>query len=297
MEEISKKKSNKGLIAIIIILVILLLGSIGYICYDKGIFDGLLGKDKPVEEPKKEEKLSEEEVMKLHESLILGDTETSLYSTEKISVDNIGDEIITYLLTKYADENNWERKLDEYYKKNEDRNTSESSFNKVASVDKSTIESMIKDEFNVSSSLNINNGQIYGYRAWSISYSANDSMFYLSAGTAGAEYGGMKSKMIKYEQNNDELYIYDKVITCHVSQTFGCHDDSVIVDNNTDYYFVTKEKDSKIKNNSDDYSYEKVVNYDYIFENYGNKIGTYKTTFKKASDGKYYWYSSEIVNE
>ena len=50
MEEISKKKSNKGLVALVVVLIILLLGSIGYICYDKGVFDGLLGKDKVVEE-------------------------------------------------------------------------------------------------------------------------------------------------------------------------------------------------------------------------------------------------------
>ena len=56
MEEIKKKKSNKGLVAIIIILLIALLGAIGYICYDKGVFDNLLNKEKPVptEEPKQE---------------------------------------------------------------------------------------------------------------------------------------------------------------------------------------------------------------------------------------------------
>ena len=55
MEEISKKKSNKGLVVLVVVLIILLLGSVGYICYDKGVFDGLLGKDKPLEEPKAEE--------------------------------------------------------------------------------------------------------------------------------------------------------------------------------------------------------------------------------------------------
>ncbi len=33
------KKKNKGLIVIIVILLILLLGSIGYICYVKGIIN------------------------------------------------------------------------------------------------------------------------------------------------------------------------------------------------------------------------------------------------------------------
>ncbi len=55
MEE--KKKKNKGLVAIIIILLMALLGTIGYICYDKGVFDSLLGKGKivPAEESKEKE--------------------------------------------------------------------------------------------------------------------------------------------------------------------------------------------------------------------------------------------------
>ena len=56
-------------------------------------------------------------------------------------------------------------------------------------------------------------------------------------------------------------------------------------------FFVTSQQDVKIKNDTDNYAYDNVVNYDYIFDKYGNKIDTYKTTFKKASDGKYYWYS------
>ena len=63
MEEIKKKKSNKGLVAIIIILIIALFGSVGYICYDKGVFDSLLNKGKPVEEPKQEEKSIEYKIV------------------------------------------------------------------------------------------------------------------------------------------------------------------------------------------------------------------------------------------
>ena len=273
-----------------------MLGLVGYICYDKGVFDEFLDKDKQTEESKREERLSEEEIMKLHDNLILKDTEASLYSYKTISVNDITNEIIVYLITKYADENNWEGKLNEYYEQhNNEVDSDVEKFNKVASVSKSIIESMIKDYFGVERKIELKDGEFYGYRAWSVKYSLKDDTFYLSAGTAGVEYGGMKAKMLKYEQNNDELYIYDKVITCHISQTFGCHDNSVIIDDNTDYYFITKEKDSKIKNDSEDYSYGKAVNYDYIFEKYNDKIGTYKTTFKK-SNGKYYWYSSEIVD-
>lgn len=51
MEE--KKKSNKGLIVLVVILIVISLGAITYICYDKGVFDKSVGED---EEVKKEEK-------------------------------------------------------------------------------------------------------------------------------------------------------------------------------------------------------------------------------------------------
>jgi hypothetical protein len=292
MEE--KTKSNKGLIVIIVILIVLLLGVVGYICYDKGVFDELIEKDKPVEEPKKEE-LSEEEVMKLHDSLIIGDTEAALYFDKNVSIGSMTDELVEYLITKYGDENHWKDKLDEYMSAhNNTLDASDSGFDKVATVSKSTIESMLKDLTNVTKTLDIKNGKIYGYRAWSVKYVLNDDAFNLSAGTVGAEYGGLKSKMIKYEQNGDNLYIYDKVVTCHVSQTFGCYNGST---SRKDGYFVTVQQDAKIKNDTDNYSYDSVVNYDYIFDKYSDSLTTYKTTFKKVSDGKYYWYSSETVNE
>ena len=48
MEE--KNKSNKGLVVLVILMFLVIIGLIGYICYDKGVFDELLGKDKPEQE-------------------------------------------------------------------------------------------------------------------------------------------------------------------------------------------------------------------------------------------------------
>ena len=75
MEEIKKKKSNKGLVAIIIILLIALLGAIGYICYDKGVFDNLLNKEKPVptEEPKQEETIDKDRISFVFSSVSYND--------------------------------------------------------------------------------------------------------------------------------------------------------------------------------------------------------------------------------
>lgn len=51
-----KKKSHIGLIIFLILIIICL---VGYICYDKGLLDSFIGKEK-TEEPKQEEKLSED---------------------------------------------------------------------------------------------------------------------------------------------------------------------------------------------------------------------------------------------
>ena len=52
-----EKKSSKGIIVLVVLMFIIILGLVGYICYDKGVFDGLLGRDKP--KPKQEELIAE----------------------------------------------------------------------------------------------------------------------------------------------------------------------------------------------------------------------------------------------
>ena len=56
------KKKGRGLM-VALIIIITLLGAIGYVCYDKGVFDNLLGKEKPTEEPKQEEKSIEYKIV------------------------------------------------------------------------------------------------------------------------------------------------------------------------------------------------------------------------------------------
>ena len=293
-----KSKTNKGLVVMVVILSVLLMGAVGYICYDK-----FMVKEEPVadNEPK-EEKLSEEEVMKLHDSLIIKDTEASLYFKDDIDVDKNTNELVEYVLTKYAEENNWKKQLDEFYENEAEKNSND--YSKAFSVSKDEIENMLNKTFNVNKTLELKDKQTYSYRAWVITYSAEDNMFYLDAATTGPEYGGLKNKLTKYEQEGNTLYIYDKFVMCHLANGAECYKTS-------SYNLIvtaSKQKESEdVKYDSNiikkDYNgvvepvYDEYINYDYIFENYSDKLNTYKTTFKKADDGKYYWYSSEIVNE
>ncbi len=286
---LNEKNGKGGLIALLLIIIV---GLLGYICYDNGLLNKLIKKDKI--EPKVEEKLNEEEVLKLHDSLIWDDTGTTLYFDKKVNVYDNTEEVVNWLITKYADENNWAGILEDFYKRKLEKQTTEEEFNNVASVSKSQIETMLKDNFNVDKKLVLNDSSYYSYRAWSVKYTSSDDSFHLEAGTAGAEYGGIKAKLVKYDQNGDELIIYDKVVMCHVSQTFTCYDGPRY--NKT--FFITANQDSQIKKkddlNSKNWTYDDIVDYDYVFNTYGDQLDTYKTIFKKASDGKYYWYSSEI---
>ena len=60
MEE---KKNNKGLKVLVVILIILLVGSVGYICYDKGMFDNFINKEKPIKEDTDISKAQNEELI------------------------------------------------------------------------------------------------------------------------------------------------------------------------------------------------------------------------------------------
>ncbi len=274
-------KKIKGLVITIVILSILLIISIGYIIYDKVLIDF---NSETNEKPLKEEvKLTEDEVNELHDTLILDDDDTNLYFNKSLSVENDYNELISYLLTFYADEHNWEEKVEKL-----DENSSAEEFSRVAEVSKSTIDDMLKEKFNVDKSFDVKENS-YLYRAKSIVYSSEDEMFYLDASSMGMEYGGVKAKMLKYEQEDDKLYIYDKVVTCHVAQSIqstGCYDGGVYANSQK---FVSYEKDNKIRINDE-------FDYDYIFNKYSNDLKTYKTTFKKSSNGKYYWYSLEVLN-
>ena len=320
METKEKKKGNTGLIVLVVVLIILLLGSIGYICYDKGVFDSLLGKEKPVvEEPKQEDKLSEEEVMKIHDSLVVKDSD--LYFEKNVSIDNISsDEIMPYLLMKYGIENginfdtteespitncgNNKLSLCKYVESDDGYKAVSVSKDSAVSISKVDIDNMTKSLFNYNKVFELADYTNYdGHDGDSyFIYSKEDNKFYLIHSTQSGDCGtySSKTKMLKYEQNGNELYIYDKVIrcnggTCYKTKVFG--DDNDIVLATVDRNFSSKFKytiDEKIASGSGD---NFNINFDYIFDKYSNLFNTYKTTFKKANDGKYYWYSSEIVNE
>ncbi len=324
MEEI-QKKSNKGLIVLVIILIILLLSAISYICYDMGVFDSLLGKDKSVEEPKKEEKLSEEEIMKLHDNLMIQDSD--LYLKNSVNIDTISSfDLISYVLIEYSKKNgiNLDNEINvidcgsasiadskEEYDDNkihlckyDDSKEDFVSVSKdsVVSISKNDIDREIKSLFNTDRSFEISDHtEYYGNQADPVFvYSKDDNKFYLVNHQPLGEWEiySANNKLLKFEQEDNKVYIYDKVVrcmgfVCYKTQVYGDNSDIVLEAKKRNGINVTFDSNILEKNTGKDLK----INFEYIFDKYSNLFNTYKTTFKKASDGNYYWYSSEIVNE
>ena len=113
-------------------------------------------------------------------------------------------------------------------------------------------------------------------------------------GGGGSPWENSASKLVKAEQVGNEIYIYDNYV--HV------YGDMASVDSSGYDIFDSSDKSLKIASNI---SFEQIFNGrvypDVDFDNLqsltGNKIKTYKHTFKKASDGSYYWFSTEPVKQ
>ena len=301
MEE--NKKSNKGLIVLVVILSILLIGAVGYICYDK-----LMVKEEPVNNDSKEiEKLSEEEVMKLHDSLVF--EHESMFNNRSVDINSItADEIMPYVLKQYSVEKNIDFQsdknticiseadnkinfFDSISKKNIEKDN-------VFSVSKEEIDNYLKTLFNTDRVFEIDNFSYFGFGDGNRNiyfYSKDDNKFYLGISCQGDAFTmDINSKFLNFEQDNDIVEIYSKVIKClggvvcsNTGKAEGKYVSSKDFSYQNDEGFV---QDTEFNKDSS-------INYDYLYEKYGDVFNTYKTTFKKADDGKYYWYSTEIVNE
>lgn len=120
-----------------------------------------------------------------------------------------------------------------------------------------------------------------------------DRYFYQGGGRTPWE--NSTFKLIKAEQIEDEIYIYDKYV--HLVNV-----ENIV--NGVDYYASTYDiysaSDKKVKLASKvDCEENNLYGEDTIgiIEKFLNQeLVTFKHTFKKASDGSYYWYSTEPIN-
>lgn len=145
----------------------------------------------------------------------------------------------------------------------------------------STVEKVYKKFYG--DNFNYSNPKYIGVSAAGCSY--EDGYYFCEEGGGYAPGGDHHyTSFIKSEEVDDQLYIYEKYL--YIDEV--CDDD---YDNCIDYIYTNEDKQNKLG----EINYEDYETSSELFEKYGDNAVTYKHTYKKNSDGNYYWYSVEPV--
>lgn len=240
----------------------------------------------------------DEFINSLYRQIRTENKEYGFYFDKDVTVESIStDYLLPYLLNDYADqeEYDWSGNV-QLILLGEEAGAPISEIDKIERVSKKQLEQYFKEKYNfekVFDFSSIDKDSLYYYdknyltfnfnNCRTAVYSMNDEMFYF--GRVGRTCGNAEiyNEFISYEMINNEVYIYDTMTYCYnETGIFSCH------------YSV-------FGNSIYNYNYDYVKNLDdimqYVFDNYGDKLNKYKHTFKLGSDGEYYWYSTEIVND
>ncbi len=245
----------------------------------------------------------------LYDVLLTGSKEYGFYLNKDVSIDNIStEEILTYALEDYITENNvWMNGIIECA--GEEKGSEWCAGMMPSSINKNLLDEYIKNKFNTSKTFTLTanyNGVVNGYNTGEYIYDPYEQVYYVGHASKSGGAREIIRKFIKSKEDENNIYIYDKAFYCIYDMGFVCssqisneypqesdalvyYDDYEKIDENKKYDDLIISKDTN--------EYETVnieINSEYVFKKYKNKINTYKHTFKKGIDGKYYWYSTEI---
>lgn len=234
--------------------------------------------------------LNQTELVKsLHKSLITNDNFFGFYFKDKTTIETISDDaMMLYVLSNMVKEKNINDML-----YNDDFVT----FNPNAKVaTQSEINDYVKKQFNTNREFKLKISQLesIGLVLNGVTVCILSDGYYCGEVGMSGERIGTYSELEKYEisKDNKYIYIYDKAIIYNEGVGDGI---SLYA---TNYSVVENYYSSENQINlpgTENYDPNKTI--EQYFNKYESKLNTFKHTFKKASDGKYYWYSSEIVSE
>ena len=263
------------------------------------------------------------EKRELYNMLMTSSKEYGFYFNDNVNIENISDErMIEYSLEQYVFDNNISMSnelticVEETYDSDilsEDCLTGI----KESTIKKSDLDNYIKNKFNTDrifipekgENSNFGEGTINGYSTGEYLYDFNNEVYYVGYLAKSGSTPELHNNLIKVEKENDNIYFYDNVIYCDLTPEVGVwcfpyinnemDEDKAIIYMYPEDLEEGKKIDAlryEIKKDDEGNEYEDYsVNTEYIFKNFKDKLNTYKHTFKKSKDGKYYWYSSEIV--
>ena len=329
MEEKKKKKVSLPIV-IIIIIVFVVLGWIGgYYFSDK--MDDLLGLKEDEPAPKEEQqqvvKLTDEEISALHDSLVTTSGGFGFYFDESTSIEDIpANVMLKYAWANYFDENAFNptnideidvcgANTTEYYfctRYSENKTKLDNDKTNNLTFKKEVIDQYIKEKFNTTKEF-IYTEHPVGIKttkgAYSVYYNSNNEEYYAIIPHGSGDTNSIKNKLVDVNQTADQIEITDKAIVC-VSTESGTSCDKNLrlksepqsasswLDNVLVFQTGRGEVYDSSRNLVSDgskYFTETGYNFDALFEDFDSKLPTFKHTFKKADDGKFYWYSSEMV--
>ena len=296
---VQKNSNNKGLVILIIFLVVAVLGLSGYIVYDKCIAknNSTNNGSTSVDNQTNQETKNIQNVIttvtdsalieKLEEELYVKDTRedyesvNGVYYGQKLTSNDTNNKyLIGFNIRKYLKENNIPVTscIDQ----------SSNGTCLLAKLSKEEISNYINKKYNTNlnySYVSSNSDDKLDYNYTSImAYDNGYNIELIGHSGAGVD---LKTKLVKAEEDNNNIYIYNKSVTCVRDMGISC--DSSI------YKAYTSESLYSCDVNSSEDRCKKMDSaIDYVFNSMNDKLKTYKHTFKKLN-GNYYWVSTEVV--
>ena len=263
----------------------------------------------------KEEKLSLlDGVGDLYDSLVTKTRDYGFYYSKNVTIDTIDNmDFLRYVLENYVIENDItiseKNNLECVYNSDIKETESCKSYSVIA-IDKTKVDQYIVDHFNTERDFTPEKGEseyAIGYIPinglnQAFLYDFTKNCYYVGYINRYNEQNYIYTKFVKQETDSDNsIIIYNKAVICNLSSIndLYClrHIDDKKIAANIVFEHINSEDLNALKDISFKYKESdrfNTINSDYVFSTY--KLQTFKHTFKKI-DNKYYWYSTELVNE
>ena len=284
------KKEGKGKNIVIVLLILIIIGLISFIVYDKFIKNETNKDTTPCEKTVKTDNeikdITSSEVAKtLEKNLISKDNYNSLYLSKNVSISDVNNiDLITFNLKKYKEDNNLE------YSKNVDY---KDLGNLNLTVSKIDFNKYMNEKYNVEYNYNLNNIDENSMKSSSslgvcVTLFVDENNYKFVSVGASCTNNYVKNKLIKAEEDNEYVYLYDTAVTCTSEAGAWCNKTSDDSSLNT----AVLDCIQNTTNCPVEVSSEKMA--EYVINNMSDKLNKFKHTFKKEN-GNYYWVSSEIT--
>lgn len=276
----------KGKNVLIVVLIIIIIGLIGFICYDKGLFKKQVKETKTEEKTTKEDKIEtisihSDEVTKATEILEqIYITEKDLYKSKSYDIKNISN----YDLIATSMNVSGVNKYVAYCVGSKDQlkeSLAVDEFNK--SLDKYILDKKITVD-TIKSLEKTSSYPLAQYEVNSYGIILTDNKVQL-VGPCGAEgpYDFTDKKLEKAEKNSKNLYLYEK--QAFAKWEIDEKTDDLVLD-----YYKDYARKELVEKNIEDKRTDTIKNNDIKWDLYN----TYKYTFK-IENGNYYFQSFELV--